>query len=208
MPMSATLSSIALEWLGPTAAKVGTPMEYTLSVRNTSSIPAQKVIVQARVPNGITIVSTDPKAEGEERILVWELGNLLAKQERRLTIKMKAPTRGDMSCQAWVTFTGSAMTKIRVREPKLLVKLQAPEKVLIGEPANVVMAVSNPGDYTVEHVKISATLGEGLETIRGNRLNYDIGALAPAKREISPCRVSPKSSGNKNVRQPPRPKEI
>jgi len=186
---STTQPAIAMEWTGPATVKVGQTGDYTLLIRNTSTIPVQKVIVQARVPAEATVVSTEPKAEGADGVMLWELGNLLAKQERKLTIRMKTPNRGDVNCQAWVTFTGSSVMKIRVREPKLTAKIVVPEKTVVGEPVNVVLSITNSGDHPAEQVKIAATLGDGLETIRGNKLSYDLGTLAPGdSRNLTvPC---------------------
>ena len=187
--MSSTQPAVSMEWVGPTAVKVGMPADWSLSVRNTSTIPVQKVIVQVRVPVGVNVVSTEPKAEGAESVLVWEFGTLLAKQERRISMKLMSAQRGDLACQAWVTFTGSSVMKMRVREPKLLVKVQVPDKVLVGDPANVVMTISNPGDHPTDKVKITAILADGLESIRGNKLNYDLGTLAAGEtRTVTlPC---------------------
>jgi len=187
--MSATQPGVGLEWVGPTSLKVGQAAEYTLMVRNISPIPVQKVIVQVRIPSGVNIVNAEPKAENTDNVLVWELGNLLVKQERRLTMKVISPQRGDLTCQAWVTFTGSSVMRIKVREPKLQVKLQMPDKVMVGDPANVVMTVSNPGDHSADHVKITAILADGLESIRGNKLSYDLGTLGAGEtRNVTlPC---------------------
>jgi uncharacterized repeat protein (TIGR01451 family) len=187
--ISATEPAVSMEWTGPTALRLGATAIYTLAVRNTANIPIQKVVVQARMPAGMTIVASEPKAEGADGVLLWEIGNMLAKQERRFAIKVMAPRHGDLNCQAWVTFTGSSVMKVRVREPKLQVKLHAPETIVIGEPANLVLSVSNPGDHPAEHVKITAMISEGLESIRGNKVHYDLGALAPGEsRSITvPC---------------------
>jgi len=187
--------AVSLEWIGPSAVKVGMPAEYSLSVRNICTIPVQKVIVQVRVPTGVNVVTTEPKAEGSENVLVWELGTLLARQDRRLNIKLMSTQRGDIPCQAWVTFTGSALMKMRVREPKLVVKVTVPEKALVGDPANLVLTVANPGDHPADKVKITATLAEGLETIRGNKLNYDLGTLSAGETRTVTVPCVPKSPG-------------
>ena|GEM_PF-1037736 len=181
--------SVSLEWIGPAAVKVGQPTEYSIVVRNTSAIPVQKVVVQVRVPVGATGLSTEPKAEGTGNVLLWEVGTLNPKQDKPLKLKMTPPGRGELSCQAWVTFTGSSIMKMMVREPKLLLKARAPEKVLVGDPANVVMDISNPGDHMAESVKLTATFSEGLESSRGNRVSFDLGVLeAGQTRSISiPC---------------------
>lgn len=170
--------AVSLEWIGPAAAKVNQPAEYGLLVRNVCNIAVQKVIVQVRVPQGIGIQGTEPKAEAQDNVLMWEVGTLLPKQEKRLGMALVSPAKGDVTCQAWVTFTGSSVMRMMVREPKLLLKATAPEKMLVGDPANFVLTVSNPGDHPAEQVKIVATLSEGLEHARGNKVLYDIGNLA------------------------------
>jgi hypothetical protein len=186
---SSTEPAIKMEWTGPSAVKVGVPVDYILTVRNIATIPIQKVIVQVRVPVGATVLGAEPKAEGAENVLVWDLGNMFAKQERRLSLKLVSTQRGDLPCQAWVTFTGSSVMKMRVREPKLAVKVMAPERVIVGDPTNVIVNVSNPGDHATERVKVAANLGEGLECGRGNNLNFDLGTLAPGETRTltMPC---------------------
>jgi uncharacterized repeat protein (TIGR01451 family) len=174
--------SVTLEWLGPAAVKVGSPTDYAITVRNTGATPVQKVVVQVRMASGVNVTATEPKAENAEGVLIWELGTMLPKQEKRLGMKMVTPTKGEMNCQAWVTFTGSSIMKLQAREPKLLVKAEGPaNKVMVGDSAIFLLTVSNPGDHTAEDVKIAAFFGEGLESARGNKLNYDLGNLAPGQ---------------------------
>jgi uncharacterized repeat protein (TIGR01451 family) len=170
--------AVSIEWVGPPTAKVGQPSDYTLVVRNTCNTPVQQVTVRMRVPGGLNVVNTEPRAQTDAGMLVWELGTLMAKQEKNLLCKMTADAKGDVAAQAWVTFTGSAAVRIRVREPKLLIKCQAQDKVMVGDPAAFTLTVSNPGDGSADQVKIHATLSEGLEHARGNKIDFDIGNLA------------------------------
>ncbi len=170
--------SVSLEWVGPSTAKVGQPTGYSLIVRNTSNVPVQQVVVRARIPSGMTCGETEPKAITEGNLMVWELGALQPRQDKNLQMKLLAEQKGDVSPQAWVTFTGSALTHIKVREPKLSLKVQGPEKILLGETAAFTFAVSNPGDGSADRVKIHATLAEGLECPRGNKIDFDIGNVA------------------------------
>jgi uncharacterized repeat protein (TIGR01451 family) len=169
---------MSLEWIGAPTAKVGQPGDYTLLVRNACNIPVQQVAVRVRVPAGLNVVATEPRANTEGGVLNWELGTLMARQEKSLTIKMAAEAKGDVTPQAWVTFTGSSAFRIKIREPKLLLKCAAPDKVLVGDPAAFTLTVSNPGDGSADQVKIHANLSEGLEHARGNKIDFDIGNLA------------------------------
>ena len=181
--------SVSLEWHGPTTLKVGTPAEYMLVARNTSTIPLHKVILQVKVPTGAKVAGTEPKAEGTDAVLLWDLGSLAARQERSVKMKLVPPTRGELVCQAWVTVTGSCALKVQVREPKLTVAVQAPEKAAVGDPVNVVLAVTNPGDHPADGVKLVVTLGAGLEAIRGTKDAIEVGTLAAGEtREVKvPC---------------------
>jgi uncharacterized repeat protein (TIGR01451 family) len=172
-------AAVSLEWLGGApVAKVGQSAEYSLLVRNTSNIPVQRVVVGVHIPAGLTVQNTEPKASLDAGNMIWELGTLAAKQERSLQLRLQADTKGDVLAQAWVTFTGASIMRIRVREPKLLVKVACPEKVLVGDPAAFTLTVSNPGDGSADQVKIQAVLSDGLEHARGNKIDFDIGNLA------------------------------
>jgi uncharacterized repeat protein (TIGR01451 family) len=170
--------AVSLEWVGPAAAKVGQATDYTIAVRNVCNIAVQQVLVRVRLTPGMQVVATEPKAVTEENIMMWEIGTMLPKQEKNLQLKLMAPARGDANCQAWVTFTGSSAMRIAIREPKLLIKTTAPEKVMVGDPCTFVVTVSNPGDHPCEQVKLHCDLSEGLEHARGNKIDFDIGTLA------------------------------
>jgi uncharacterized repeat protein (TIGR01451 family) len=169
--------AVSLEWLGPSAAKIGQDADYTLVVRNACSIPVQQVLVRVRVPAGLKVAGTEPPAAGEGGVLVWELGTLLAKQQRDLQVKLVAQAKGDLAPQAWVTFTGSSVMPIRVREPRLVLKASAPDHVVVGDACAFTLTATNPGDGAADRVKIHAELSEGLEHARGSRLDFDIGSL-------------------------------
>jgi uncharacterized repeat protein (TIGR01451 family) len=171
--------AVSLEWVGGApVAKVGQSAEYSLLVRNTCHIPVQQVTVRVRVPGGLSVLNTEPHALNEAGLLVWELGTLMPNQERAMQVKLQADAKGDVTTQAWVTFTGSSSMRIRVREPKLVLKASAPEKVLVGDGAAFTLTVTNPGDGSADQVKIQALLSEGLEHARGNKIDFDIGNLA------------------------------
>jgi uncharacterized repeat protein (TIGR01451 family) len=191
--------SVSLEWIGPGAAKIGVPGDYTLAVRNSCNIPVQQVLVRVRIPQGLSVSGTQPAALAEGNVLVWELGTLQPKQDRNLQMKLVAETRGDVMPQAWVTFTGSAVMRIKIREPKLALKIKAPEKVLLGEEAEITLTVSNPGDGSADQVKIHATISDGLEHGPNNKTDFDIGNLAAGEsRDVNlPCRT--RAGGSQKV---------
>lgn len=187
--------AVSLEWIGPAAAKVGQPTDYTIAVRNVCNITVQQVLVRVRLTPGMQVVASEPKAVTEDNIMMWEIGTMLPKQEKNLQLKLMAPAKGDANCQAWVTFTGSSAMRIAVREPKLLIKTTAPEKVMVGDPCTFVVTVSNPGDHPCEQVKLHCDLSEGLEHARGNKIDYEIGTLAAGETRAVQVICSTKAGG-------------
>jgi uncharacterized repeat protein (TIGR01451 family) len=174
--------AVALEWTGPAAARVGQPTDYGLVVRNTCPIPVQQVLVHVRVPAGISVASTEPRAPTEGDLIAWDLGTLAPRQENNLRLKLVAQAKGDLTPQAWVTFTGSSVMHVLVREPRLHLVAVAPvESLQIGDAAKFVLNVSNPGDGPAEQVKVHAVLSDGLEHASGGHVDFDIGNLAPGE---------------------------
>jgi uncharacterized repeat protein (TIGR01451 family) len=173
--------AVAIEWIGPVTAKVGVAQDYSIAVRNACNIAVQQVMVRVRIPKDMTVKATEPNAVSEGNVYMWELGTLQPQQEKILQVKLIADGRGDMAPQAWVTFTGSSVMRIAVREPKLTVKASAPEKVLVGDAATFMLTVSNPGDGVAEQVKVHAQLSEGLEHAKGNKVDFEIGNLNPGE---------------------------
>jgi uncharacterized repeat protein (TIGR01451 family) len=187
--------AISLEWIGPITAKVGQPQDYTINVRNSCNIAVQQVMVRVRIPKDMSVSATEPKAVSQENVLMWELGTLQPQAEKNLQLKMTADGRGDMAPQAWVTFTGSSVMKISVREPKLQLKATAPEKVLVGDAATIMLTVANPGDGPADQVKVHAVLSEGLENARGNKVDFEVGNLNPGESRSVQLICAAKSGG-------------
>jgi uncharacterized repeat protein (TIGR01451 family) len=173
--------SVSLEWVGPSATKLGMATDYSVVVRNTCAIPVQQVLVRVRLPAGMSCGGTEPRAVAENNVLVWDVGTLLPKQEKSLAMKIQAENKGDLTPQAWVTFTGSSLMHVVIREPKLHLRASATDKVLVGDTVSFSLTVTNPGDGPAEQVKIQATLSEGLEHPKGNRVEVNVGKLNPAE---------------------------
>jgi uncharacterized repeat protein (TIGR01451 family) len=186
---------VSIEWLGPPAVKVGQAGDYSIIVRNTCHIAVHQVLVRVRLSGGVSAVATEPKANADDGILTWEVGTLLPKQEKNLQVRMASKASGDAAAQAWVTFTGAAALKVRVREPKLAVKASAPERVTIGDPVTFMLAVSNPGDGMAEQVKLHAVLSEGLENPNGRKVTYELGNLSPGEVRTVQVICMAKSAG-------------
>lgn len=154
---------VSMEWLYPATVRLGQQVRCTLIVKSISINRLHQVIVRARVPAGATIKGSEPKAATEGDILVWNLGDMEPRQEKRIDIYLLPTAKGSLPCYAFVTFTGMSTTRLEVRESKLEIKLAAPKQVISGDTAIVALTVSNPGDARTDHVKVKVALSDGLK---------------------------------------------
>jgi uncharacterized repeat protein (TIGR01451 family) len=170
---------ISLQWICPPTSRLNQPVTCTIIVKSLSANRLHQVDVRWRVPGGVVAKGSEPKAVTEGDLLVWHLGNLEPRQERRLDLHLVPTVRGPLLCSAFVTFTGSATARMEIREPKLNLAASAPKLAVVGDPTTVVLSVSNPGDAPAEHVRIHATLGDGLEHASGKAIEFDLDTLGP-----------------------------
>ena len=109
---------VSVECVGPTTARLGQPTPYQIITRNTNSTTAQNVVVRFRIPPGVQVLGSDPRAVSDGGVLAWDLGNLAPTQERRIDLQVLPESRTPFSCQAQATFTGvSTLTWSIVRGP-------------------------------------------------------------------------------------------
>src|SRR5262249_39446186 len=169
--------SIALEWVGAPTLKLRQPAEYSLIVRNSSAVPAQNGQGHVRGPNRLAVISVEPKAVAENRTLGWDVGALLPRQERTLHVRFVAEASGELVAQAWATFTCLAALRLHVPDPKLVLKVQAPDQATVGDAAHIVCTLTNAGDVPAEQVKFQANLSEGLEHVSGKHIEMKLVRL-------------------------------
>jgi len=174
-------SAVSIEWLGSSTIKMHQPSDYSLVVRNNTAAVVQDVRASVRVPTGLAVLSAEPRATAEGRVLEWQLGALPPHQERKLRVRLSAEASGELVAQAWATFTCASSLNLRVQEPKLVLKTKTSDHVTLGDSANIVFTVSNTGEGTAEQVKIQANLSDGLEHASGKHVELQVGSLAPGE---------------------------
>src|SRR5262249_41305262 len=138
------------------------------------NVAVRDVKANVVVPAGLRLTGAEPR---EEPGCSWSLGTLEAKQEKTVQMKFVAETRGDLMPQEFVHFASVASLRVKVREQKLVVKTTAADKVMVGDTTAFTITVSNPGDGNADQVRIQALLSEGLENVRGPKVDFDIGSL-------------------------------
>ena len=193
--------AISLEWVGPQSVSINRRVTFHVLVKNGGLTSAEHVVVRNRLPAGVKLVAAEPKPATDGNLLTWELGTIEPRQEKRLELQLLPDGKGDYACQASVTFTAATAARFQVREPKLVVKVAAPDKVLVGDSATLNLTVTNCGDGTASHVKVKTTLPDGLQHVRGKIVEFDLGALAPKETRI--CKSSARAKRRESLSAKP-----
>jgi uncharacterized repeat protein (TIGR01451 family) len=177
-PTSRQEPAVRIEWVGPSVARLNQPAAYQLITKNVCNSQVHNVVVRYRVPVGAHVAGTEPKAISDGNMLSWDLGTLMPAQEKRIDLQIVPETKTTILCLAQVSFTGSSAFKVQVREPKLTVKVNAPEHVILGDTVPISLTVTNPGDGMADHVCLKTLLPENLEDARGKLIDMEVGNLA------------------------------
>ena len=177
-----TTPQVTIEWTKKGDLNVGQECQVELHVKNSGSVAASQVAVDAVFPTTVRLTSAEPKPVATADKLTWSFDSIAPGTERKIIVKLIPSRRGDLGATAQVRFTGAASASFRVEEPLLKVALKGPNELMLGDPASQFITVSNPGTGTAHDVKVEAKLSEGLEHgSRGEKLIMDVGSIGPGE---------------------------
>jgi uncharacterized repeat protein (TIGR01451 family) len=185
----------SVEWVSPPSIRVNNIMPCQILVKNTGQVALHDVVVKHKLGAGVVCRQSEPPAFNDNGELIWTIGALQPGQARRVDLQLVAANRGEIHCHATATFTAASSHRVQVVEPKLAVKLTAPEKALPGDTVNVLVTVTNPGDGAADLVRIKAMLPEHLECVRGRLVEMDLGTLQPKAARTVQIACLARSSG-------------
>jgi len=170
---------VTLQKLAPAEIQVGSEATFQLLVRNTGTIPARDVVVRDVVPDGTSLISTSPTAQVAGADLQWSLGTLQPGEEKSLAVKVMPQTEGEIGSVATVAFQAEATARTISTRPELLLEINAPRQVMIGENAVLSIRVSNTGSGVASGVVLHQKLPPQLKHEAGAELEFDVGDLKP-----------------------------
>ncbi len=195
-PTGRTEPGVSLEWITPAICRLNQMVTCTLVVKSLSTNRLHNVVIHNRLPAGARVQGSEPKADTDGELLVWHLGALEPRQEKRIDLQVVPTTKGGLACHAFVSFTGSSTTRLEVREPQLVIKAAAPKQSVVGDPAPVTLIITNPGDAAAEKVKVRAVLSEGLEYSRGQTAEFNLDNLGPGESRTVLVLCAAKATGS------------
>jgi uncharacterized repeat protein (TIGR01451 family) len=136
---------------------------YKLIVRNVSQAKARNVVVRVIPPKNAEKVKADPPATADEAETRWEIKTLEPGQTRTIEVTYRPkPGAEDIKVEARVQFDFGRGMITHVAPPKLEIKKDGPEKVVLGDVATYQITVKNTGRVSIQDIEIRETLNKGL----------------------------------------------
>ena len=139
-------------------------------------------MIRDEVPAGTRFVDSAPKASrAADGVIFWEAGSLAPGQEVSVAMELMPITEGQIGSVATVTFQASASARTRATKPDLVLEQTGPTQVLLGEPVQFSIKLSNPGTGAATQVVLEETVPQGLMHASGKRLEYEVGTIEPGQ---------------------------
>jgi uncharacterized repeat protein (TIGR01451 family) len=157
---------------GPSDVLICQEIPYTYTVRNAGSGPAENVVLEDKLPDGLQT------AEGRN-VVTANIGTLKQGESKNVTARLRAQRTGRFASRAVARMAGNvtqsrAVTTV-VREPVLAVEVEAPEATYVGQALNFRVTVRNTGDAPAEKTVLRLSGVGGTERLA----DRDLGTIAP-----------------------------
>jgi uncharacterized repeat protein (TIGR01451 family) len=192
---------IVLEVLMPDQVNAGAPFTYHINVFNTADFAVRDVVVTDELPEGFTLVESQPAASSTSgNQVTWDLGTLEGKQSATIKVTGQTDTVGTLASCATVTFVPFVCASTQVVSPQLALDLTLPESVLVCDPIVARYEVSNPGTGALTNVTVSDALPAGLQTASGkDMVEFAIDRLEPGQTRVFNVNLTASRTGEFDV---------
>ena len=137
------------------------------------------VRVEAALPSGCRVLSSEPASEAVPGVLRWEVGPMPAHSTRTLRAQL-LPTQGTellLQPQARYSLAQGARTQIVL--PPIGLRIEAPPAVPLGEVVRLRLQVQNNTPHPLRRLRLSCALPEGLLHAQGQHLTAELSNDLP-----------------------------
>lgn len=169
---------VTLSKNAPTLVGVGDTFSYELIA--TAHAEVSDVIVADEVPEGCSLVSSEPEATKQGKKLVWKFENMSPESSRTIRVTVKAESEGQLQHCATATALPQVCISTMVGKAQLALKKTGPPVVQLGQDATYNITVENTGNAPARNVVVTDTLPDGLRGAEDKtEVSFPIGDLAP-----------------------------
>jgi uncharacterized repeat protein (TIGR01451 family) len=153
---------VTVEAICPESVVYNAEFRYELIVRNEGNVAAQNVRVEDEVPAGARYIGSDPPAELNGDKLVWAVGTMDARTDKRIVVRMRPSEEGELRSRAMVSYSASVEARTRVTRPRIAVTATCSEVCRVGDDAVFQIKVTNSGTGPAQNMVLRAEMTDGL----------------------------------------------
>jgi uncharacterized repeat protein (TIGR01451 family) len=192
---SISTSVLSVEVQGPAQVILDDLMPAELLVRNLGNQVLTGVRVELPLPAGIRYVAGDPRPEVLPDRVVWTVGILEVRGERRLRTDLMVKNTEDLALQPVATYSTGAPYRPQVIRPIFAVQQLGPEVIPRGMTATLRIQLTNNGSRPLGKVVLGDLLPPGLYHAQGTYVRADVGTLNPGEARTVNLEVLAHRSG-------------
>jgi uncharacterized repeat protein (TIGR01451 family) len=167
-------------------------------VRNISRVVLADIRVEMPLPAGARPMLSPPvsakRLDSLDSTLTWQIGNLEAGAERRLTADFRVGDAGEIHLRPRVRFSTAVGLRVTVVRPPFSVSVTGPAKALPGQKVVFTINVGNNTPNPLRLIHLRCKLGPGLWHAQGDLIETELtGGLAPGEQR--PIQLSAEARG-------------
>lgn len=172
---------VTAEIATPEFVNVNEPTDVKISLRNAGSQSVQRVHFTIAMPDSAELVSAKPKPISQENgRLKFEVASLAANQNREITLRVIPKSKRSMSFATELQIIETQSVAVSVREPKLVLQVDGPTQVNIGDTTTHTVTIANTGDGYAKSVRLQGNFPDELRFMDQEGMNAP-KTLAPGK---------------------------
>jgi len=180
--------AVAIRVRAPAHVAAGAPVEYTITVENSSQAAAHHVTITNPIPANARYDggAEPPPAETTDTLLRWKFGTLAPGVSKEIKLKLVPKDDGEFVNVARVTFEHGQRVTTIIDKPRVALKREAPQYAHEKDRIPIKLVIENMGRAPVTNLIVEDVLSDGLVHENGKQ-NYTqtIENLRPGeKREL------------------------
>lgn len=182
---------VTLSKTAPAEAVLDEPFTYELTAKATGC--AGNVVVTDTLPDGVTLVSSEPQASASGNQLTWNLGNMDAGEAKVLKVTVKPTKEGTLLNCATLRADPRVCVQTVVGRPQLAIEKTGPEVAQLGADVDYNITVKNTGTAVAKGVVVTDKYPAGLGGV--SEKTFNVGDLAPGQSRTIPVKLKASERG-------------
>ncbi len=172
---------ITAEISTPEFVNVNEPTDVKISLRNAGSQSVERVKFLVALPADTELVSANPQPISQENgQLEFEISGVASNQNRDIVIRVLPKTKRPMTFETQLQVIETQTVAVSVRQPKLVLQVDGPSQVNIGDTTTHTVTIANTGDGYAQSVRLQGNFPDELRFMDQEGMSAP-RTLAPGK---------------------------